>query len=408
MGRGLLMEYCCGGVDINEPDVHNSVPLFYACLCGHRDVVEYLLQAGAKLNRGQFETERCFYAAHDYGIKRLLEAYQATKRSSYWKLSNVMLELFESGLHSDFTFIVSGKKIASHKWVLCSRSHILNKFFGGQWKGKKEIFVRNYSADSFYYFLEYLYTGSANFDSSFVDEVLEIAQKFSLAGLCQKLMIQKIAGKEKIVIEEVPEEKVPDHLYHVPYRLEGEDYEVVDQSLYNLVFKVDDHHFFCHREMFSLQTDYFDVMFHSSFRESLTNSDTEKIPLIQLSEVNPDTFQGITEYLYTHSSSLQEYNEILDLIELSHRYLIPDLTSLLTTRIHKLLTIENCFHVLSVGDHYDLRRLIDSCVDVIEENFHDLYDTEILNDCLENCSEYTSMHLNQLIEEFEDLIKSHQ
>ena len=66
------------GSDINEPDIHNSVPLFYACLCGHADIVKYLLEKGAKLNRGKFETERCFYAAHDQNIRRLLESYQGS------------------------------------------------------------------------------------------------------------------------------------------------------------------------------------------------------------------------------------------------------------------------------------------------------------------------------------------
>lgn len=41
---------------------HNASALYYAALCGHLDVCEYLLAAGARLEAGEFVGERVFYA----------------------------------------------------------------------------------------------------------------------------------------------------------------------------------------------------------------------------------------------------------------------------------------------------------------------------------------------------------
>jgi hypothetical protein len=47
-------------VDVNRKDEFDSIPLFYACLCGHTHIVKYLLDKGAKLDAKTFEGARCF------------------------------------------------------------------------------------------------------------------------------------------------------------------------------------------------------------------------------------------------------------------------------------------------------------------------------------------------------------
>jgi ankyrin repeat protein len=47
-------------VDINRADLFDSVPLFYACLCGHPHVVKYLLDRGAKVDASTFVGARCY------------------------------------------------------------------------------------------------------------------------------------------------------------------------------------------------------------------------------------------------------------------------------------------------------------------------------------------------------------
>ena len=40
-----------------------STPLYYACLCGHLEVVQYLLDNGARCDASSFDGERCIYGA---------------------------------------------------------------------------------------------------------------------------------------------------------------------------------------------------------------------------------------------------------------------------------------------------------------------------------------------------------
>merc|ERR1711936_295398 len=50
-------------VELNIRDRWDSTPLYYACLCGHLDLVKYLLNRGAVCDASTFDGERCVYGA---------------------------------------------------------------------------------------------------------------------------------------------------------------------------------------------------------------------------------------------------------------------------------------------------------------------------------------------------------
>ena len=109
------------------------------------------------------------------------------KRATFWKLSNLMMELFETRFQADFCFIVQGEKIWVHKynflivlngrWVLAVRSEKFRKLVLEKWKGKSEIFVKRFSYLAFEHFLEYVYSGSCGFSRNLADEVSDLAYK---------------------------------------------------------------------------------------------------------------------------------------------------------------------------------------------------------------------------------------
>lgn len=81
-------------VDINEKNEFDAIPLFYACLCGHKgffiiylfiffnfyfiELVEYFLNKGAILDPNTYEGWRCYYAALTDEIHEILKNYKGS------------------------------------------------------------------------------------------------------------------------------------------------------------------------------------------------------------------------------------------------------------------------------------------------------------------------------------------
>ena len=71
-------------ITTDSKDQWDSTPLYYACLCGHADIVALLMQNGAKCSPSTFEGERCLYGALTNTIKEML--VDANQISSSLKL----------------------------------------------------------------------------------------------------------------------------------------------------------------------------------------------------------------------------------------------------------------------------------------------------------------------------------
>lgn len=59
--------------------------MYYACLCGHLSLVEYLLENGARCEANTFDGERCIYGALTDQIRSVLKSFKvaATKLDQY-------------------------------------------------------------------------------------------------------------------------------------------------------------------------------------------------------------------------------------------------------------------------------------------------------------------------------------
>lgn len=52
-----------------------NISRYYACLCGHHEVVSYLLENGARCDASTFDGERCIYGALNDEIRKTLQKY---------------------------------------------------------------------------------------------------------------------------------------------------------------------------------------------------------------------------------------------------------------------------------------------------------------------------------------------
>ncbi len=82
-------------ISLNIRDKWDSTPLYYSCLCGHIEIVKYLLDNGAKCEANTFDGERCLYGALTDQIRNVL-------RSS--KVNTAKLDQYDLFLEKYFFF----------------------------------------------------------------------------------------------------------------------------------------------------------------------------------------------------------------------------------------------------------------------------------------------------------------
>nr|XP_034962356.1 ankyrin repeat and BTB/POZ domain-containing protein 1 isoform X2 [Zootoca vivipara] len=178
-------------VEINVRDKWDSTPLYYACLCGHEELVRYLLANGAKCEANTFDGERCLYGALSDAIRRVLKEYkQITAKCMKRDYYDVFLQrLLEQGYQSDIVFIVHGKSFCAHRCILGARSAYFAEMFETKWKGKNIIALKHplINPAAFGSLLQYLYTGRLDIDVEYVSDCKRLAKQCRLQDLIEDL-----------------------------------------------------------------------------------------------------------------------------------------------------------------------------------------------------------------------------
>lgn len=99
-----------------------------------------------------------------------------------------MLNLLQSGLHSDVTFIIDKKEFKLHRNILASGCPYFSTMFGSSFKEATEpvIPMDDIAPDTFQTILEYIYTDQTPEIFEEAEKVLVAADKFGLVSLAQK------------------------------------------------------------------------------------------------------------------------------------------------------------------------------------------------------------------------------
>ena len=153
-------------VELNIRDRWDSTPLYYACLCGHLDLVKYLLSRGAVCDASTFDGERCVYGALTNEIRKLLLEHKmltpATMRREAY--TEFLRSLFANDQFKDVTFHIQGESVSAHKCILSARSSFLKQQFEERWRGRQHVNLSHklVSFPAFSNLLEWLYTGQVH------------------------------------------------------------------------------------------------------------------------------------------------------------------------------------------------------------------------------------------------------
>ena len=131
-----------------------------------QDVVQYLIEQGARCEANTFDGERCLYAALTPDIKQILKEAnlinsKTMRRDSFEEFLRQMMESSSSSL-ADVRFNVHGESVSAHKCLLFARSEFFADKLFHKWRGKSEVRLNNARLfpPAFKAFIHYLYTGS--------------------------------------------------------------------------------------------------------------------------------------------------------------------------------------------------------------------------------------------------------
>ena len=181
---------------LDTPDAFNATPIYYAALCGHEEVVRFLLDKGAKCDSSLYEGERALYGALTDNIRYLLHEAQAAERHIGGPLTIFLARVFNDHSERGFCDFVFHFPDASahpdvhvHRAVLAGRSPYFSEKFKGVWIEKRETTLRDprLSYPALLAVLRCLYTDRLSFPAFMLPEILSIAKNLRLVSLTSSL-----------------------------------------------------------------------------------------------------------------------------------------------------------------------------------------------------------------------------
>lgn len=124
-----------------------------------------------------------------------------------------------------------------------------------------------------------------------------------------------------------------------------------------------------HRCILSVACEYFNAMFQGSFKES---SESE----IQITEIEPEVFEVILNYIYTSQLSSDLGPLTKDVLSAAHVYGLQSVVESCEDQLCKDINMSNCVELLSFADLYNQNKLRDVIVSFLRQNLLDVVESE--------------------------------
>ncbi|XP_029911120.1 ankyrin repeat and BTB/POZ domain-containing protein 1 [Myripristis murdjan] len=374
-------------VDLNIRDNWDSTPLYYACLCGHEELVQYLLARGAKCEANTFDGERCMYGSLSDAVRRLLKEYkcvtaQTMQRDHFYHFLHTLLE---QGQHSDVKFLVHGDTFPAHRCILSSRSEYFTTMFETKWKGKNLITLKHplINPAAFGAILKYFYTGRMDIDFSLVDDCRRLAKQCKMGDLIDELenkckqLYEFVSNKPGICVKVLTLEPHNSRLQEdmaqladcaLPEQLRGGfgqlPFNKFDTfpTYPDICFRVDGYNFLCHKAFFCGRSDYFKALLEDHFSEGEMLQSQPSTPVLTLHNISHEIFISLLYYIYSDDTELTPEN-VLDVLCVADMYLLPGLKHLCGKTLAKTICEENVLHMWKTAKLFSLSRLEDQCTE---------------------------------------------
>lgn len=318
-------------INLNVRDKWDSTPLYYACLCGHPEIVSFLLENGARCEASTFDGERCIYGALTDQIRKMLVNFnvitaRVKRREPFHEFLRRLLEEAEN---TDITFVVNGTLIKAHRFILAARSdYFEEQLLAGRWKNRSVVNINNSLVDTnvFYRMLEWLYTGQVKLAVSEYEDALRLCKQCRLEDFEEEIneafakADSFVASKRgtKINHFQVESKKSQMDLLEdlsvlamltLPYEFQFQWHYWMELPMrpkapgvdeyVDVVFRIGSYLFHCHRAMFCTRSDYFKALIEDHFNESSWDSSLN-LPVIDIHNVSPSVFAIIVNHVYSN------------------------------------------------------------------------------------------------------------
>ncbi|XP_031572856.1 ankyrin repeat and BTB/POZ domain-containing protein 1-like, partial [Actinia tenebrosa] len=397
-------------VELNVRDQWDSTPLYYACLCGHENLVEFLLAKGARCEPHTFDGERCIYAALTNRIRKLLKEYKAItpdcmRRDSYREFFRRCLQVQD---FVDVCFIVHGVKIHAHQVILSARSSYFADMFQTKWKGRSVIRLNHplVAPWAFQSILQYLYTDRLCVEVSRSEECILLAKQCKLIKLKETLesrlsMIESFGlskpGTKAIKVINVEPDSTSEEFQEsysalveavvpLPFRLKQfpsgifcdspvEEIEVFLPFMENwpyddvtlpddkppftdICFVVEEFRFYAHKVFMCGRSDYFKALLHDHFSEAVLPEGCT--PEVTLHDVNAEVFATVVAFIYRDSAEIT-METAFNVLCAADLYLLNGLKRICANQISKYLDVDNVISILRTARLFSLESLESNC-----------------------------------------------
>ncbi|KAK7102749.1 ankyrin repeat and BTB/POZ domain-containing protein 1-like [Littorina saxatilis] len=401
-------------VDVNVRDKWDSIPLYYACLCGHRQVVQYLLEHGAKCEANTFDGERCVYGALTDDIRNLLRSYKAISNRLMRRdqFDEFLRKLLDSGAHADVVFDVHGEKFAAHRCILSARCPYFAELFHSKWQGRHTIDLRHKLMVpwAFQSILQYLYTGRLETHLDFVEDCVRLARQCQLESLVSLMedalkktldfQSTKVGVSVTTLVVEQPPTSLslqvelgqlaeaalpPSFCSWVSGELPFE--QQLSQPFADVAFDVEGHRFLCHKVFVCERSDYFQALLEDHFGEATSSSththtmdsdndsENDNIPVIALKDISAHVFYRVLTYIYQDSCELTE-DTTHDVLCAADIYLLPGLKRLCGLALARMTGVDTVVWMVRAARLFSLPRLEASCFEFIANNLPEVVEQQ--------------------------------